>query len=112
MNTKTTWQKVLGGIALTTALVGGSVAVQAEDGVLNEYDANKSGDIDFSEWEAGFDVDPMYTKWDKDRDGKLSKDEYGQGLFESYDQDNDGSWNEDEFKLFQDDTGDDGWLDV
>lgn len=110
MNTK--WQKAVGGIALATALVGGSTLAYAADMDYNTWDADKSGALDYNEWNAGFDNDTLFSRWDTDKDGTLSDDEYGQGLYNSYDRDKSGDWNEDEYNMFRDDAGDEGWLDV
>lgn len=112
MNTNTNWQKVLGGIALASALVGGSAATYAADMDFNEWDADNSGVLDYNEWDTGFDNDSLYTDWDANDDGLLDNNEYGEGIYNSYDMDGDGSWNEEEYNTFQDDAGDGGWLDV
>jgi len=110
MNTK--WQKTVGGIALATALAGGSAMTYAAETDYNTWDADKSGSVDYNEWGTRFDNDGMFSRWDADRDGMLTNDEYGQGVYNTYDRDKSGDWNEDEYNRFRDDSGDGGWLDV
>ncbi|HDZ56059.1 MAG TPA: hypothetical protein ENI17_04530 [Pseudomonas xinjiangensis] len=112
MNTNMKWQKVLGGIALATALAGASATTYAADMDFGGWDTNSSGIVEYNEWGTAYDNDGMFTDWDGDSDGVLSNDEYDRGLYNSYDADGSGDWNEDEFKTFQDDAGDGGWLDV
>ena len=54
----------------------------------------------------------MFSRWDSDRDGVLTNDEYGQGVYNTYDRDKSGDWNEDEYNRFRDDSDNEGWLDL
>ena len=110
MNMK--WQKAVGGIALAAALAGGSAMTYAADMDYNTWDAEKSGSVDYNVWDTGFDNQGMFSRWDADRNGTLSDEEYGQGVYNSYDRDKSGDWNEEEYNRFRDDAGDEGWLDV
>lgn len=112
MNTNMKWQKVVGGIALASALVGGSAATYAADIDFGGWDSNDSGVVEYNEWNSSFENDDLFADWDANEDGILSNDEYNQGLFNSYDTDGSGDWNEEEYNAFTDDTGDEGWLDV
>ncbi len=110
MNTK--WQTALGGIALATALAGGSAMTYAADMDYKTWDADKSGSVDYNEWDSGFNSKEHFSRWDTDKNGSLSDKEYGEGLYHSYDRDKSGDLNEDEYNRFRDDAGDEGWLDV
>ncbi|MEH6671905.1 hypothetical protein [Halopseudomonas sp.] len=109
MQMKMNWQKVLGGIALASALAGASATASAD---YEAWDTDGDGFIEYSEWDAGYDYDPLYTTWDTDGDGMLTDDEWGTGLYNSYDADNDGVWSEEENAHFMDDAGEEGWLDM
>lgn len=102
---------MLGGIALATAMAASAPAF-AEMGDFDAWDKDNTGVVTMGEWDTGFDNDAMFTNWDSDKDGKLSDDEYGEGLFNAYDADSSGDWNEDEYNAFRDDARDGGWLDV
>lgn len=106
MNTK--WQKAVTGITLAAALAGGSAMTYAADMDYNLSDADKSGSVDYHEWGNSFDHKGQFSNWDSDKNGTLSSEEYGQGLYNSYDRDKSGDWNEDEYNKFRDDTGDRG----
>lgn len=113
MNTHTTWQKVLGGIALSAALAAGSSAAYAAGAMdFDKWDENDSGVIEIGEWDTGFENDELFSNWDTDGDKSLNKDEFSRGIYGSYDKDSSGDLNENEFKTFQDDAGEGGWLDV
>ncbi|WP_421684135.1 hypothetical protein HKW98_06890 [Stutzerimonas urumqiensis] len=108
---KTKLQTVLGGIALASTVAIAAPAF-ADDNLFHDWDADSSGVLDYSEWDAGFDDENLMTSWDEDGDGMVSNDEYSQGLFESYDADNSGDWNDKEYEMFRDDAGDGGIFDV
>ena len=110
MNTK--WQKTIGGLAIAAALAGGSAMTYAAEMDYNTWDADKSGSVDYNEWGSRFDNDGMFSRWDSDRDGVLTNDEYGQGVYNTYDRDKSGDWNEDEYNRFRDDSDNEGWLDL
>lgn len=110
MNMK--WHKAVGGIAVTMVLAGGSSMSYAADMDYRTWDANKSGTLEYNEWDTGFDNNGLFTTWDTDKDGSLSDEEYGQGVYNSYDRDKSGDWNEDEYNSFRDDAGEKGWLDM
>lgn len=113
MNTQTNWQKVLGGIALSAALAGGSAATYAAGAMdFDKWDENNSGLIEIGEWDTGFENDELFSGWDTDGDKSLTKEEFNRGIFNSYDADNSGDLSENEYKTFQDDAGEGGWLDV
>ncbi|WP_421684086.1 hypothetical protein HKW98_06630 [Stutzerimonas urumqiensis] len=107
---KTNWQTILGGVTLAaTMAISAPVMAEAE---FDEWDADNSGVLNFSEWDAGFNDENLMTGWDSDKDGMLSNDEYSQGIYNSYDADGSGDWNEEEYNGFADDSGDGGVLDV
>lgn len=103
--------KLFGGIALASVM-GISAPAFAEVGDYDVWDKDNSGAVTFGEWDTGFDDENLLTSWDSDKDGLLSDEEYGEGLYESYDADDSGDWNEEEYNTFRDDAGDGGWLDV
>ncbi len=102
---------MLGGIALATAMTASAPAF-AEVGDFGVWDKDNSGVVTMGEWDTGFDNDALFTSWDSDKDGMLSNNEYGQGLYDAYDADDSGDWNETEYNAFYDDAGDGGWLDI
>lgn len=108
---KRDWLKLLGSIALATAMAGGTVAYAEENGWSN-WDTDGSGDLSSEEWDAGFNDEGVYSEWDENGDGALTEQEFGEGVFNSYDKDGDGTWNEEEYNTFSDDAGDEGFWDV
>ena len=110
MNTK--WHKTIGGLVVAAALAGGSAMTYAAEMDYNTWDADKSGSVDYNEWGSRFDNDGMFSRWDSDRDGVLTNEEYGQGVYNTYDRDKSGDWNEDEYNRFRDDSDNEGWLDL
>ena len=110
MNTK--WHKTIGGLVVAAALAGGSAMTYAAEMDYNTWDADKSGSVDYNEWGSRFDNDGMFSRRDSDRDGVLTNDEYGQGVYNTYDRDKSGDWNEDEYNRFRDDSDNEGWLDL
>jgi|InoplaM3SAM_1038581.scaffolds.fasta_scaffold04992_2 hypothetical protein len=102
---------LLGGVALATAMAASAPAF-AEAGDFDAWDADSSGVLTLGEWDNGFDDESLLSSWDGDRNGSISDEEYGEGLFNTYDADHSGDWNEDEYNAFRDDADDSGWLDA
>lgn len=102
------WLKLIGGVALATALAGGTT-VYAEENDFAGWDTDTSGDISSEEWDTGFDDEGVYSEWDSDGDGSLTEDEYGEGIYGGYDEDGDGALNEEEFGAYQEDEEEGLW---
>ena len=65
-------------------------------GYYDDYDLDGDGRLDRNEFDAvGYGYD--YDTFDADRDGFVSGDEYGRGVFGTFDTDRDGLLSDDEF---------------
>jgi len=103
---KTDWQTIMRASVLAAAM---AAAVPAHADGVGMWDTDKSGNLDFNEWNTGW---GKTSTWDLDGDGVLTDREYSEGVFDMYDVDNDKHWNNDEMKKFEDDAGERGWLDT
>ncbi len=54
------------------------------------------GRVTYDNFSEGFDTTGEYDRWDTDRDGMLSREEFNAGVYSRYDLDQDGVLNEDE----------------
>ncbi len=78
------------------------------DNQMAQWDKDGSGIIDRTEWDESFDNRGAYDRWDSNRDGTLSRDEFNQGVYTRYDRDQSGDMNDDEWSLWEEDASDNG----
>ena len=70
-------------------------------------DQNRDSHLDRSEFVTGFaKLGYLHSRWDNDRSGWLSEDEFNTGLFGVWDRDSNGVLAENEFNVY----ADDGWF--
>lgn len=85
--------------ALAFAAIGASGAQAMEQ--VDAHQApwltpNAEGRATYTDFSKGFDSTGEYDRWDADRDGMLSREEFNAGVYARYDLDQDGVLNEDE----------------
>lgn len=79
----------------------------AQPVAFGTLDQNRDAHLDRSEFVAGFtELGRLHSRWDNDRSGWLSEDEFNTGLFGVWDRDSNGVLAENEF----DEYADDGWF--
>lgn len=62
------------------------------------WDQDKNGKLDSNEMKTLVEKTELYSKWDTNRDRKVSTEEFSKGTFDAYDDNNDGSINLSEWK--------------
>jgi hypothetical protein len=69
-----------------------------KDQVRKVWDANGDGNLNEDEFNKGFSKLNFFTEWDEDKNGALSDDELGSGIFSQWDRNKNGLLSRDEYE--------------